>query len=197
MLQYLEAIDYKGLFVLYLIISINFANTTFACKLQKLLTESMLAKHIVGFFTLYFFVIVTSPPRRKSAGLLDNRVLQAIILYALFMISSRCDTYFLAIFLIGLGINFIINSYLDGLPQDSTEISPDTEHKLHQFACICAAISVCALLIGFILFYGEKRLEYGTKFQFGDFLFGNPHCRHKVLKLHNYRSMLLAAFHMK
>ena len=42
-----ELFEYKGLFILYMIISANFLAQTFSCSLQKVLNNNMYVKHIV------------------------------------------------------------------------------------------------------------------------------------------------------
>ena len=66
-----NAIHLKHLFVLYLIIAGNYLGELFGCKTQKMFQENMYFKHIIGFMTLYFFVLFTSTEEQKR-GLIKN-----------------------------------------------------------------------------------------------------------------------------
>ena len=48
-------------------------------------------------------------------------------------------------------------------------------------------------IIGFILYYGEKRYEYGKRFNFLTFLLGKPVCREFIIPT-NYQRSLKYAF---
>ena len=55
-----------SLFLLFLIISINYIGNTLNCSLQKLLIESRIAKIIIIFCTLFVFVIITNTHYKKN-----------------------------------------------------------------------------------------------------------------------------------
>ena len=47
----------KQLFVFNLIVSGNYVGETFACNIQELFSNNMYVKHLLGFMTMYFFVV--------------------------------------------------------------------------------------------------------------------------------------------
>ena len=48
--------SFIALFLLYLIILGNYAGELLGCRVQEIFSELALAKHMIGIFTLYYFV---------------------------------------------------------------------------------------------------------------------------------------------
>ena len=59
-------INYQGLFTLYLLIAIGFISNSLSCELQNLINNSLLAKHLIGFISLYLFVILVNPSKNAK-----------------------------------------------------------------------------------------------------------------------------------
>ena len=77
-----ENVSFKNLVILYLIISANFLPQTFSCTLQKMLNEHMYIKHIAGWLTLLFFVLLSSSKTPSKDGtLFFKTLLQSFLLY--------------------------------------------------------------------------------------------------------------------
>ena len=165
--------DMKTLLILYLIISANFLAQTFGCKTQYSLNKSMYVKHIVGFFTLLYFVNSIDTDKTTDEFLFFRRFFKTIMLYVVFILSTRMNTTVFMLFIGLLMINFILSQYANTL---------DTKHfaaKLQIYDTIGKVISKLAivfLIIGVLLYLKEKKMEYKGKFSYSRFLIGKTTC---------------------
>ena len=171
-MDYLKNIDYSGLFAIYMIIAVNYLSPTLPCALQDYLRHSLIVKHLAGFLALYFFVVITIRHKNKKYGIWNNKLFQSIILYTCFIISSRCETHFLAIFIIFLALDFFINSYYNEQRDSNDYQETATEINMIKLADIFGIISIVGLVIGFSLALWKKKKSVPLI----NFLFGNAKC---------------------
>ena len=78
----------KQIFIFYLIISGNFIGNLLSCKTQQLFTENIIVRHILGLATLYFVVVFVDPDSENVNP--STKIAIAVVLYALFVISTKC-----------------------------------------------------------------------------------------------------------
>ncbi len=165
--------DMKTLLVLYLIISANFLAQTFGCKTQYALTTNIYLKHIVGFFTLLYFVNSIDTDKTMDEFLFFKKFFKTSMLYIVFILSTRMNTTVFLLFIGSLMINFILSQYANTL---------NTKHfaaKLKIYDTIGKIISTLAgvlLVIGVVLYVKEKKMEYKDKFNYLTFLVGKTNC---------------------
>ncbi len=165
----------KNLFVLYLIISSNFLANLFGCKVQQAFQSNMLLKHLLGILTMFFFVSIAESSNDLSSE--PNKRFQfAIIIYLLFVISSRVKIHFWYPMIISLGILYVIQVYKD---YESKQEKPSTE-KINNYLLyqkIALGFSITMLIVGFLYYLYEKKLEYGEEFNLIDFFIGKTDCK--------------------
>jgi len=158
------------LFILYLVISSNFLAQTFNCRVQQLFNSSMIVKHILGFMTLVFFVIIASVADSLS---FVNTFLISLGVYIWFLASTRLHLTSWLLLITILGIIYILDVY-----QKKTDVPDPKKDEEIQYSK--KILSVCALLItiiGLFLYIGEKKIEYGSDFKILTFIMGKPVCR--------------------
>ncbi len=114
-------LDIKTIFVLYLIVGANFLAPTFTCGFQYNLNKSPFLKHIIGFFTMLFFVTLSNNEKTKDKYLYFKKVGITFILYTMFILSTRAEDSLFIIFMLLLTANFILNSYADSLDPELYE----------------------------------------------------------------------------
>ena len=177
--------DINPLFIFYVTLGGNFVAQLFPCQVQKLFTENIYYKHFLAFFILFFAIILTSEKSEKITSVIFSKT---ILLYALFIVLTRMDKNFFLIFFVLLCIKFIIvNEIANSQDNNVLKEKYDKINKGLNYALICTGI------VGFILYYGEKRYEYGKRFNFSTFLLGKPVCREFIIPT-NYRRNLNYAF---
>ncbi len=169
--------DYTAsLFILYLIISSNFLAPLFSCKVQTFIQSSMLVRNVLGFLTMTFFVVLANQkdplPIVKLFGLSAG-------LYTWFFLSTRMSVVPWILLLILIGTCYILKIYEDNMKNDEATLK-ENEHILKIIQTTKNILTILALGvtgIGVVLYFGEKRIEYGSNFDFSKFLIGTPECR--------------------
>lgn len=160
----------KNIFILYLIVSGNFLANLFGCKTQQALTNNMWLKHMLGFMTIYFFVVLAD----SNSSFTDSphtQLLFAIFCYVIFVLSTRMDYKWWVGFILILSVYYILQVYKDH------EKSNENEKKIYnhiQNGLTYTAVLV--LLLGFIIYLGKKKEEYKNTFNWWTFLVGKPKC---------------------
>ena len=175
-----------AIFVFILIISGNYIGTLFPCKVQNILNTNIYVKHFLGFLTLIFFVLLTIPEFKDENA--RDILLNTTGLYASFLIISKVHykAWFTILFL--SGILYLLHIYTNNLSSDkSIELIKSIEWS------IAAIIGVCTVF-GFLIYMGEKKFEYGSKFEYITFLFGKSECMGQSPAYKGHFTNLMHAF---
>ena len=161
-----------SLFVLYLVISGNFLAPLFSCRLRDFIENNMIARHVLGFLTLSFFVVVAT----KSAPMTYANVLSySAVFYVWFLMSTRMNMTLWGVFILLIGSVYLIHLYQSDLTSDKP--TPEEEHRMNIAKQVLTGLAFFTTFIGFISYYGEKRIEYGSKFSHGQFFLGTSSCK--------------------
>ena len=176
-----------GLFILT--ISSNYIGELLGCKVQNLLTNNILVKHIAGFMCLFFFITHLTPfqvveddgtVRKEKVGMTAIRTLGIYIFY---IITSKTRWEFT---LSAYSIIFIIYIlYL--IQQDYYMENEEITLLINDFKYGLAVVAVLIIVVGFGLYLNQKYVEYGVKkcdkkynkecFSIKKFLLGNARCK--------------------
>ena len=193
-----EQLSIYSIFVFFLIISSNYLGELFPCRIQKVLSNNVYLKHIFGFLTLSFFVVLTDPSKKYNYKKVFR---ESALLYLIFIIFSKNNFNFFIIGLILLGIIYILNLIkvdLEGnIIENSTKEEQDKNKNLinliEKIKNILLIIFIINIIIGFILYMGEKKIEYKNNFNYIIFFMGQSKCKDKTPST-NIISSFKAAF---
>ena len=190
----------SAIFIFTLIISGNYIGELFPCKIQRILTNNMIIKHFFGFITLFFFGVLAVPELNNVRGLMSS-----VILYLIFLINANTN-YKIWIGVVILYaflylINIIKKGYIEKIETESKEnaILPTLLKDKQMiklitiFEWIAIVLIIVSTMFGFVIYVGEKKIEYGKKFNWFTFLSGKPNCRHQSPDL-TYKEVITAAF---
>ena len=167
--------DFAGaVFVLYLLISSNFQAQLFPCRVQALLNNSQTVKHLLGFLTMTFFVVLANSKNKLPVAQL---FLISFVSYLWFMMSAKMNMHVWFLMMFILATVFLLQVY-----KDHQEVENDAETQAKVDAAgkaqeILSYVVAALTLLGFVIYMGEKRIEYGDNFEFGTFFLGNPSCK--------------------
>ena len=162
-----NSLKLMSIFIFVLIICSNFMGELIPCKAQKVLSDSMLLKHLIGFFTLLFFVLLTIPELKEQGNIISS----TIGLYALFLLFINCNWMVWICVLSLMGVLYLLHIFKDEKDNNmSDELMLSIKKNVMYLVIIL-------LPLGFIHYLGEKRIEYGSNFNFMTFLFGRPSCK--------------------
>ena len=174
----------KGLLLVFLGISGNFLAQTMGCRFQELLTNNMFAKSLFVFFIIYFTVNFTASVSTSPTKLF----VLSVLVWLFFVLLSKNNLVFTLIVLVLLIILFTINNYIDyykNLLANETDENKKKKYnelidKLDKAYLGIELGALTLLIIGFIIYFGQKYKEYKNKeggFKLVKFIFGNVACR--------------------
>jgi c-di-AMP phosphodiesterase-like protein len=145
----------------------------FSCHLQSLIIDSLFARHVIGFLTLIFFVRLTGPEKSEFKTLITD----SIILYIWFIATTRISSetlYIIGPLAIVYFILYIYKSTINSDDKDNDKKITETIDHVNLWITRLLGISI---IIGVILYYGEKRLEYSNNFNIMTFIVGKIKCK--------------------
>jgi hypothetical protein len=163
-----------SLFAFYLIVACNFIPEIYGCKLQTLLKSSMVAKHITGILLLFFLVIYVKPDN-VDKELIYNIGLTMII-YLWFFITTRSPIIVVFLTVILLIIIYIYDIRKNRLTEEKDK-NKDEINQIELYQKILSYVLIIISVVGFIYYFGQKKMEYRHKFSIYKFLTGTTSCR--------------------
>ena len=159
-------------FAFYLIVFCNVTKELMSCRLQHFFDTNMYAKHFIGVLLLFFLVIMIDPDNMEK-NLLVNVGL-TLLIYVIFIITSRLSFVFIVIVLILLLVCYIIGTIAKKKQKEKKE---EEYKQLKLIENIIFIIVSVISAIGFIIYAVEKYREYGKEFSLLKFIIGTPVCR--------------------
>lgn len=172
------------IFILLLIISSNYLAELFPCRLQYLLRNNIYFKHLFGFLTLVFFVSISI---ENIGGDIFELMKNSFILYLYFILLTKNNIYFFLTISIILTIIYLAHIELMLIKKKEKNTSIELaflelyhgnknkyglDNLLHHSLLII-------LILGTIIYMGEKKLEYNKNFSYVTFFLGKNICRGK------------------
>jgi hypothetical protein len=158
-----------GIFLFYMIVFCNFLPELVGCKLQVLLKKSMFAKHVLGFFILFFLVVYVSPPSKLNT--FYQNILTSLAVYVLFLMTTRTYWPFMLIILFLVSVMYIMQSNI------KEEKDEDKVKRTKKWQRWVATGAIAVIVTGFSTYTYFKYVEYGKDFHFFRFLLGHPSCK--------------------
>jgi hypothetical protein len=175
-----------AIFIFLLIVSGNYLGNLFPCRIQDALEHNIWLKHFLGFFTLLFFVLLTLPndegvPPPGVGSLLSSSGL----LYVFFLILSNTPAWIWLVVFILSSIIYLLElnkTHLKAInkKEDDDEKAIDNKNKINNYLYAQTSLTTASVLLtlfGFLVYLGEKKIEYKNKFSYLTFIFGAPTCR--------------------
>ena len=169
----------KGIFLFIFIISGNYLGELLGCRLIELLNTSILTKHFLGFLTL-FITLAVSVDLHSS---LVELFYMSILVYIIFILSSRTTKYINFLILIILILTFIVQLYKDRLHKKKEEKIITNAEKTHityinNYNYIIIIILTILILVGLLIYLGEQKRSHLETFNLYTFFIGNLECNH-------------------
>lgn len=156
----------KGIFLLLLAVVGNFIAEMMGCHTRKLLSNNMIAKHIITFIILYFAIDFTTTDIVNPT---DNLIL-SVKIYVLFVMFTRMNLKFTIATFVLLAIAYKMNAYIDYYKKTKKEYKKLIEIRNYLYYLI-----VLLLVIGFILYY-YKQYNSRKNFSLQKFIVGVLNC---------------------
>lgn len=170
-----KTFDLKYLFIIYLALIGPYFEKTTGCRLREFLDSSMVYSHLIGYFTVLFFVVLTTNDPSTDKYAFFKKIIATALIYIIFIISSKSDYKFFIGFFILIAISFIVQSYAESL---DPELYKEDIELYNKISIYLKYLSLVVLLLGFFLYFGEKKLEYsGQEWNTYKFFMGTDACK--------------------
>lgn len=174
-----EVAPIYSIFILVLIIASNYIGELFPCRIQSLLGSNVFLKHIISFLTLLFFVVLTDPNKSNTFTKIFT---DSVKLYFIFLLLINTNLNFFISSLLIAGIIYmtvlIKNDYTNKLKDDeNNEDLKNNIEYINKINNVLFIIFMILLVVGFVIYMGEKKIEYKKDFNYITFIFGKPSCK--------------------
>lgn len=179
-----------AIFTFLLIISGNFINNLFPCRIQTLFETNIYAKHFLGFFTLLFFETLTLREKYPISQLLPY----TFLVYFYFLLLTNTNSNIWITIFVAAGMIYLLHLYREEIKtktitNDEMENVIVTSERLNKIIKVLEVYIVAATLFGFLVYMGQKKFEYKKKFNYMEFLFGHVMCKHDSPNLSIVKSL--------
>lgn len=176
----------KALFLFIFILLGKHISELLACSITNLIKENFIVKHFIGFFVLYFTIISFDNTQNLSTLFINT-----LGLYIAFILMTRTTRRINVILILILLISYLIHLYNEQLKNKKNKTQEDLNriNILNIYEKYILYVIIFLTIFGFIIYVGEKKLEYEDKFDWSTFLVGHINCnntRSKIINKLNY-----------
>jgi len=158
-----------SIFAFYLLIFCNFTKELVGCKLNYLLDTNIYYKHLVAFILLLFLIILIDEENLNND--IFYNIAYAVLIYLLFILSTRINYIIMLVLLIFLIIIFV----LDKLEKKEQDNNKKDNYKFSKNIFII--LTIILIVVGVTHYLITKYNEYDKNFSFVTFIFGNLTCK--------------------
>ena len=183
------------IFIFILLIAGNYIGELLPCKVQNFIKNNMYFKHLLGFMTLLFFVVVTMP---SVFG--DKIIFNSFILYIFYLFFIKTHYVFWSINVVLFSIIYLADIHLGNVDnikdnnKDNNSVSKEMYVLFEQVRRIMLVIIIILTILGFLVYLGKKKREYGKKFTYLMFFLGSPSCRGTSPNIKSYLEEIKYSF---
>lgn len=181
--------------LIYLVISGNYLGNLFGCRVQLLFRENMWIKHLLGFFTAYFLIVLSTPPAGYSS---HQTLLFAGAIYIWFFLTTKMHVRMWIPMILVLLTSYGVYVYMKQVDANKEDVPRDEENteRLHQLQSVATLLSLILTVVGVLAYYGEKKIEFEETFDVWKFWSGVPECKFESPTV-SIGESLLAAFGLR
>lgn len=178
--------DFKNaLLIFYIIMIAPYFESLFSCDLQRLFTNSLLAKHALAFISAFF--LITLVEGKDSASSVWDLLRTTLYIYVLYILSTKSKAMFVVPMLVVLFVDQILRVHAEVMGKDAARhgVNNDSDlqaRALEQQSRIqrarqwLTAVIVALILAGVLHYYVRARMEYGKEFNHVLFFVGKRTC---------------------
>jgi len=181
---------YAFVFLIYVLVSAGYISQVLSCQMRHFLITNLYFKHVFAIIMVFAFIMFEGgwdfdkneedkAPTNWASGNTVHTSVIAIIIYIIFLISSRSRLMPNLVFFGILFIIYFVNTYRN-YAIDRKYITDDTNNAVLFYEKILAIVAFMVLMYGFYDYYQYQKAEYMDKFSWPLFIFGTSHC-HSLL----------------
>lgn len=185
------------IFVFFLLIFVDDAKNLFPCRLRHAFETNLFLKHLMGFLTITFLVVLLEEIPNKN---LVRIFTLSFYLYIVFIIISKTEYGFFVPILGLIAIIYVLYLKREELHKEAEKASKDDKEKIEKnYSMIINVNNILIIfvlilsILGFLIYMGRKKYEYKNKFSYLTFIFGKVECAKTLSKI-DYKTSLKHLF---
>lgn len=167
-----------GIIIIYALVALNFLFNKlkdFSCHAQNIVHRHLILKHVLNLIGVFFVIVLFT---RNTPIRPPFLVLLTCLMYLLFMLMTRCDYRLLGVFLVLM----IVMMYIEAeksyrKKHESHDAAAITEMRLTKAQSIIQVLSVIVIIIGVIVYIGQRSREYADVWSWKTFWVGIRKCK--------------------
>ena len=172
-----------AILLLVLAMSGGYLAQTFSCQVQYLFTNNIYIKHILIFFVIYFSIGFTRLDDIEVNPIIN--IFRACLVWILFHLYSRMNIIPTLIILFLLMVLYIIYKYRIYYESKLKNISDKSEkddyinriNMLDNGGEILGYVMLIITIVGFFMYYIQKKQDFKGRFSLNKFIFGIKTCK--------------------
>jgi hypothetical protein len=166
----------NGIFLFMIIILGSYIENMFPCGFQKLFNRNIYCKYILSFFMLFIAIIISNDKLSKNKNIFFLFGITGL-LYLWFLFMTKMNVYFFISLIVVL---FGLYAYIEYSDTNKLEEKDKKTYDIIKLTLFILAIVIT--VVGFLLYYGEKKYEYKKMFSWNTFFFDSVVCNHNPPK---------------
>ncbi len=153
-----------SIFALYLLIGSAALYSIFAAPIRDMLENNLLVKHILGYLTLLFFVVLSQAVEVDY----PSTILFTVFVYLWFVMTTKLSLSYWILTIFILGSLYAIQMY----KQTQEDLTHKEKKILSDVEYVGTGIGFVVTVIGFVKYYFEKSAKHGNGFRAYHFFSG-------------------------
>lgn len=186
------------IFIFFLLIFVDDVKNIFPCRLRYAFENNIVLKHLMGYLTITFLVVLLEEKTHKN---LTRIFTISLYLYILFIFISKTEYGFFVPILVIISIIYVLYLKREEIhdqikSSSSKEEKEKLENNLNMIININNTLIIFVLVltfVGFLVYMGRKKFEYKNKFNYLTFIFGKIECKETFNKI-NFKNSLKYLF---
>jgi uncharacterized membrane protein len=174
-------------FLIYVLVTTGYVAEVLSCQMRHFLISSSYARHIFAIIMIFAFIMFEGgwdfdhEEQEKfrndwASGNTVHTMIIALLVYMVFLISSKSKLIPNILFFGLLFILYFVNTYRDYLHKRG-RITDETNNSTLVAETVLAIVAIIILIYGFVEYYFYQRDEYAGNFSLKTFLLGVRDCQ--------------------
>jgi len=160
-----------GLFLLILSVSGNYIAETLSCRTRSILTNNMLAKHVMILFLIYFTINFTAEKSIHPMLQMES----AFYIWIFFLMFTKMNIYFTVVAFLLLTTLYTLKNFKKFYKQEKNK---EQYNRIDNISRLVEASMLITVIIGFIMYFRTQRKDH-KNFDYFKFILGKTRCDHK------------------
>ena len=166
----------EGLLVVYFLVAINFLFNKlkdFSCHVQRITTENLYVKHGLNIIAVFFLLVIFT----RGNPMPPNFIVAAtFVMYGFFILITRCEYRFLAVFLTCMVIVFYIEATKAYKLSQNPPNKEELKKKYEKTQVEIQIFSFVVVVVGVLVYIGQHVKEYKDTWDWHTFWVGVNKC---------------------